>query len=61
VPDDCHILIRWSELQNLVIVHMACAKCGKAITKFDHWTIRIAMELDFWCTSCKIYRRHMEK
>jgi hypothetical protein len=46
-PDDCHALIQWLELQNLVKAHMACAKCDKAIT--------LATELDFQCTSCKSY------
>jgi hypothetical protein len=30
--DDCHVLIRWSELKNLVTSHMACAKCGEVVT-----------------------------
>jgi hypothetical protein len=46
-PDDCHVLILWSELQNLVSKHMACSKCGMAITKFDHRTIGIATELQY--------------
>jgi hypothetical protein len=53
--DDCHVLIRWSELVNLVTSHMACAKCGQAITKFERQTVGIATELDFQCLTCKSF------
>jgi hypothetical protein len=52
-PDDCHVLILWSELHNLVTQNMSCSKCGSAVTKFDRRTIGIATELDFRCTTCK--------
>jgi hypothetical protein len=53
---DCHVLIHWSgQVNNWVKEHMACMKCGKVITKFDHWTIGIAMALDFHCTFCQSY------
>ena len=50
---DCHVLIPWSSLLNLVTENMACAKCGQAITHFERRTIGIATELDFRCSVCK--------
>jgi hypothetical protein len=47
--DDCHVLIRWSKLKDLATLHMACAKCGQAITKLERQTVGIATELDFRC------------
>jgi hypothetical protein len=31
--EDCHVLIRWSALKLLLKEHMACVKCGTAITR----------------------------
>jgi hypothetical protein len=50
---DCHVLIRWSSLQQLLKENMACAKCGTAITNLDRRTIGIATEIDFRCPTCK--------
>jgi hypothetical protein len=50
-PDDCHILIRWSQLSSLVKNNFLC-KCGKQIEHFNKRTIVIATELDFRCPSC---------
>jgi ribosomal protein L37AE/L43A len=52
-PVDCHVLIRWSALQELVTKNMACATCGTAITRFVRRTVGIATELDFDCRKCK--------
>ncbi len=52
-PDDCHVLIRWLELQKLVKEHFACAECGQGVVDFNRRTVGIATELDFYCKSCK--------
>jgi hypothetical protein len=53
--DDCHVLIRWSELQNLVKQRMSCADCGLTVTSFERWTVGIATEeVDFFCSVFKV-------
>jgi hypothetical protein len=51
-PDDCHVLIRWSQLVDLVKKNLTCA-CGKPVLHFERRTIGIATELDYRCSSCK--------
>ena len=51
-PDDCHVILLWSELENLVKCHMACTKCGYAITEFNRRTVGIATEIEFSCPGC---------
>jgi hypothetical protein len=51
-PEDCHILIRWSQLVSLVKDNFSCA-CGQPIKDFERRTIGIATEVDFHCTACK--------
>jgi hypothetical protein len=53
--DDCHVLIRWSELQNLVKQRMSCAHCGLPVTSFERRTVGIATEIDFSCPVCKAF------
>jgi hypothetical protein len=53
--DDCHVLIRWSELQKLVEKRMSCADCGLAVTSFERRTIEIATEIDFVCSACEVF------
>jgi ribosomal protein L37AE/L43A len=50
---DCHVLIRWSALHEVVTKNTACAKCGTAITRFVRRTVGIATDLDLECTKCK--------
>jgi hypothetical protein len=50
--DDCHVLVRWSELQNLVREQMACVTCGTAVTSFHRRTVGIATKLEFNCALC---------
>jgi hypothetical protein len=52
--DDCHVLIRWSQLQNLVKNRMSCSYCGLAVTSFKRWTVGVATEVDFFCSACKV-------
>jgi hypothetical protein len=52
--DDCHVLIRWSELQNLVKHRMSCSYCGLAVTSFEQRTVGIATEVDFFCSGCRV-------
>jgi hypothetical protein len=52
-PEDCHVLIRWSELEKLVRENMICMQCGFTIQNLDRRTIGIATEIDFTCTGCK--------
>jgi hypothetical protein len=49
-PADCHILIRCSQLVDLVKENVTCA-CGKPIVDFERRTIGIAAEIDFNCKS----------
>jgi hypothetical protein len=53
--DDCHVLIRWSQLQNLVKQKMLCADCGLAVTSFQRRTVRIATDIDFVCSGCEVF------
>jgi hypothetical protein len=53
--DDCHVLIRWSELQNLVKKRMLCADCGLAVTSFERRTAGIATEINFVCSVCEVF------
>jgi hypothetical protein len=48
-PDDCHVIIRWSQLACLIKENMNCSGCGKAITKLERRTVGIATEIDFSC------------
>jgi hypothetical protein len=50
-PDDCHILIRWSQLAALVKKNFSC-NCGEPIKHFDRQTIGIGTALDFRCQLC---------
>ena len=52
--DDCHVLIRWSQLQNLVKNRMSCSYCGQPVTSFERRTVGIATEVDFFCPACKV-------
>jgi hypothetical protein len=52
-PDDCHVLIRWSELVKLVQDNFVCSGCGEGIRHLDRRTIGIATEIDFFCSNCK--------
>ena len=52
--DDCHVLIRWSQLQNLVKNRMSCSYCGLAVTSFKRRTVGIATEVDFFCSACEV-------
>ncbi len=54
-PDDCHVLVRWSQLQNLVKRTMACAHCGLPVASFERRTVGIATEIDFSCSICKAF------
>jgi hypothetical protein len=54
-PDDCHVLIRCSQLQNLVKQTMECAHCGLTVATFKRWTIGIATEIEFSCSVCKAF------
>jgi C1A family cysteine protease len=54
-PDDCHVLIRWSQLQNLVKQRMACAHCGLPVATFERRTVGIATEINFSCSVCKAF------
>ena len=47
-PDDCHIIIRWSELVGLVKNNFTC-KCGEAIHDLRRRTVGIATEVNFSC------------
>jgi hypothetical protein len=51
-PDDCHVLIRWSELV-LLVKNNLCCSCGSPIKRFHRRTIGIATEIDFHCSCCK--------
>ncbi len=51
--DDCHVLIRWSQIDKLVKQRMACASCGTPVTTFNRRTVGIATEIDFSCPTCK--------
>jgi hypothetical protein len=53
--DDCHVLVRWSQLQNLVKKRMSCADCGLAVTSFERRTVEIATEIDFICSGCEVF------
>jgi hypothetical protein len=33
--DDCHVLIRWSQIKELVKQRMACVRCGTPVTTFN--------------------------
>jgi hypothetical protein len=54
-PDDCHVLIRWSQLQNLVKQTMPCAHCGLPVASFERRTVGIATETNFSCSVCKAF------
>ena len=51
-PDDCHVLIRWSELVGLVKNNFRCL-CGEPIEDFRRQTIGIATNIEFRCGSCR--------
>jgi hypothetical protein len=51
-PADCHILINWSQLVDLIKNNFTCM-CGQPILDFERRTIGIAAEIDFNCKSCK--------
>jgi hypothetical protein len=48
-PDDCHVIVRWSQLSNLIKQNMVCSGCGNSISKLERQTIEIATEIDFSC------------
>jgi hypothetical protein len=49
VPDDCHVIICWSQLAKLIQDNMVCSNCGSSITNLAQKTIRIATYLEFSC------------
>jgi hypothetical protein len=51
---DCHVLIRWSQLQRLVKERMSCVTCGLAVESFERRTVGIATEIDFFCPTCNL-------
>jgi hypothetical protein len=51
-PADCHVLIRWSRLVEMMKENLSCL-CGERIKHIDRRTIGIATEIDFRCSSCK--------
>jgi hypothetical protein len=51
-PDDCHIIIRWSQLVQLIETNFTCS-CGHSIKNLDRRTVGIATDVDFHCQSCK--------
>jgi hypothetical protein len=55
LPDDCHVIIRWSELSNLIKHNMVCSGCGNTIINFDRRTVGIATEIDFSCKCRETY------
>ena len=50
-PDDCHILVRWSSLVNLIKNNLTCS-CGKAIKHLDRHTVGIATNIHYRCDAC---------
>ena len=48
-PDDCHILVRWLSVCNLIKQNMVCSVCKKPITNLTRRTIGIATEIDYSC------------
>jgi hypothetical protein len=51
---DCHVLVRWSEIEKLVKDRMACVVCGQAVRSFQRRTVGIATEVDFFCSTCDL-------
>jgi hypothetical protein len=45
-PDDCHVIVPWSQLANLIQQNMVCSGCRNSISKLECRTIGIA-----WLTS----------
>jgi hypothetical protein len=50
--DDCHLLIRWSQLDKLAKNNFSCS-CGEPIKHFERRMIGIATGIDFCFQSCK--------
>jgi hypothetical protein len=48
-PDDCHVIVQWSQLSNLIQQSMVCSGCRNSISKLERQTIGIATEIDFSC------------
>jgi hypothetical protein len=52
---DCHVLVRWSKLANLVKKRMACVVCGLPVTSFfEGQTLGMAVDVDFFCATCDL-------
>jgi hypothetical protein len=51
---DCHVLVRWSELEKLVKEIMSCVGRGLAVAPFEWRTVRITTEGYFFCSTCNL-------
>jgi hypothetical protein len=52
-PDDCHVVLRWSQLTQLIKENMVCSDCSNPTFKLQRRTIGIATEIDFSC-KCRL-------
>jgi hypothetical protein len=55
-PDDCHVLIRWSQLEQFIKTTFYC-QCGKPISQLERRTIGIATEIDFYCSTTYVEQK----
>ncbi len=60
-PDDCHVIIRWSELSNLIKKNMFCSGCGNTNFELTRRTIGIATEINFSCKCRKSYTAYADR
>jgi hypothetical protein len=59
-PDDCHVIICWSELSNLIKRKRVCSGCGNPICELHTRTIGIATEIDFLYKCRKSYTAYAD-
>jgi hypothetical protein len=49
LPDNCHIIICWSQLAKLIQENMVCSNWGSSVTNLARNTVGIATDIDFHC------------
>jgi hypothetical protein len=48
-PIDCHVIIRWSQLSQLMKENMVCSNCGGPICHLERKTVGIATDIHLSC------------